>query len=274
MAEILELPNDEYHRRQEVSASMLKSMAKSWRWFEAEYITRSMPRKETTAMALGTAIHAAVLEPEEFLRNYVVTPPEASDRRTKAHKEWRASIEGDPQILSSGEYDTIRQSWYAVRSHPIVSRLLESTDRRIVDPEQSIIFDDLTGVPCRIRPDLVVPPFIVDIKTTQDAMPGAFAKQAANLHYDLQAAHYTEGMYHVDDSVEWQFLFVAVETSPPFRCRVIDIEENDRMAAVTHRLDLLSEYSLRRQSDDWADEGERNVCTISMPRWHRREAIV
>ena len=270
MADIVELTNGEYHRRTEVSASMLKSMAKSWRWFESEYVTHTMPRKETTAMALGTAIHAAVLEPEEFERNYVVTPPEASDRRTKAHKEWRASIEGDPRVLSQGKYDTIREAMEAVRSHPIVRRLLESQDRRI---EQSIIFDDLTGVPCRIRPDMVVPPFIVDIKTTQDAMPGAFAKQAANLHYDLQAAHYTEGMHHVDDSVNWQFLFVAVETSPPFRCRVIDLEENDRMAAVEHRQHLLREYSLRRQSNDWADEGEQHVCTISMPRWHRREAI-
>lgn len=271
MVEIVELPNDEYHRRDEVSASMLKSMAKSWRWFEAEYVSRTMPRKETAAMALGTAIHAAVLEPEEFRRGYVVTPSGASDKRTKAYKEWRASIEGDKQILSQGEYGTIRSAMDSVRSHPIVSRLLESKDRQI---EQSIIFDDLTGVPCRIRPDLVVPPFIVDIKTTQDAMPGAFAKQAANLHYDLQAAHYTEGMLHVDFSVDWQFLFVAVETSPPFRCRVIDLEESDRMAADEHRQHLLREYSLRRQSNDWADEGEQHVCTISMPRWHRREAIV
>ena len=96
---LLSIPNEEYHARPGVSASMLKSMASGWRSFEAEYITKTAPRKESAAMALGTAVHAALLEPEAFADEYAVIPEECSDRRTKAYKEWAAN-NGDRKTLS------------------------------------------------------------------------------------------------------------------------------------------------------------------------------
>ena len=58
-----DLPNEEYHRCDGVSNSMLSDMARSPAHFQA---ARRRQREETPAMAIGTAIHCAVLEPERF----------------------------------------------------------------------------------------------------------------------------------------------------------------------------------------------------------------
>ena len=50
------------------------------------------PQKETPALVIGSAVHCAVLEPEEFGKRYAVGP--RVDRRTKAGKEeWEAFLQ-------------------------------------------------------------------------------------------------------------------------------------------------------------------------------------
>jgi len=233
---LLSIPNEEYHARPGVSASMLKSMASGWRNFQAEYITRTAPRKESAAMALGTAVHAALLEPELFADEYAVIPEECSDRRTTAYKQWAAK-NGDRKTLSPSEAATIEQIKSAAWSDEIAEMLLrgaagstEGVYEWTEGPRETL---------CRMRFDKFAEPFIIDVKTTDDARPEAFAATVAKYRYDLQAAHYLTGLEGLTRQ-DLRFVFIAVETSSPYRCRCYELSESDLAAAHTQRRSLLS----------------------------------
>jgi PDDEXK-like uncharacterized protein DUF3799 len=76
-----DVPFDHYFAWNNVSKHQLDSLARSPAHYRAAL---EQPRKRTAAMVFGTAVHAAVLEPEEFARCYATDP--GIDRRTKAGK--------------------------------------------------------------------------------------------------------------------------------------------------------------------------------------------
>jgi exodeoxyribonuclease VIII len=264
---LLDLTNEDYHNRPGVSASMLKSMARGWRTFEAEYITKTAPRKESAAMALGTAVHTALLEPERFATEYVVCPEECSDRRTKAYKEWAASVDG-AAVLTTDDAATIDAIRESVRRDDFASKLL-AADGYV---EKSMEWND-QGVLCRMRFDKIAGPFCIDIKTCQDATPEAFAKTIASYRYDLQAAHYLSGL--TNNGIGWgmRFVFIAVETASPYRVRCYEMCDDDFDKANDDRVSLLQEYRRRSKSGDWSEPGEGVLTKVFLPNWFAKREV-
>jgi hypothetical protein len=166
---LLTMSNEDYRKRPGVSASMLKSMARGWRTFEAEHITKTAPRKESAAMALGTAVHTALLEPERFEAEYVVCPAACSDRRTKAYKEWSATVD-DREVITADDAATIEAIRKSVEADVVAKQLLDPTDGVV---EKCCEWTEC-DVFCRMRFDKKVGPFCVDIKTCQDVTEEAF----------------------------------------------------------------------------------------------------
>jgi hypothetical protein len=260
---LLEITNEEYHARPGVSASMLKSMARGWRTFEAEYITKTALRKESAAMALGTAVHAALLEPDRFASEYVVCPPECSDRRTKAYKEWSASV-GDALVLSADDAEIISAISESVARDEFASQLLKAegyVEGSFEWAEQDVL--------CRMRFDKIAGLFCVDIKTCQDATVEAFAKTIASYRYDLQASHYLAGIPYVAA----RFVFIAIETSSPFRVRCYEMCGDDLYSASIERRSLLAEYKRRSQVDDWSEVGEGVLTKVYLPNWFAKREV-
>ena len=255
--------NEAYHARKGVSASMLKSMAKGWRTFEAEYITKTAPRKESASMALGTAVHTALLEPDRFVADYVVCPQGCSDRRTKAYKEWAAENDGKI-VLTADDAIAIDAMWHSAMRDEFAAILLNA-DGHI---EKSLEWTD-QGVPCRARFDKIAGSLIIDIKTCQDATPEAFAKTMATYRYDLQAAHYLAGI----PSVATTFVFVAIETASPFRVRCYEMCGDDLFSADMERVGLLMEYQRRLASGDWSQPGESVLTKIFLPNWFAKREV-
>jgi exodeoxyribonuclease VIII len=260
---LLDLTNEDYHARPGVSASMLKSMARGWRTFEAEYITKTAPRKESAAMALGTAVHTALLEPDRFAAEYVVCPEECSDRRTKAYKEWAASVDG-ASVLTADDakaIDAIRES---VRRDDFASKLL-AADGHV---EKSLEWTE-NDVLCRMRFDKIAGLFLIDIKTCQDATPEAFARTIASYRYDLQAAHYLAGIPYVAA----RFAFIAIETASPYRVRCYEMCEDDLFSAEMERVALLIEYQRRLNNGDWSEPGEGVLTKVFLPNWFAKREV-
>lgn len=258
-------PNEAYHARSEVSASQLKSMNRGWRWFEAEHITKAIPRKESPSMRMGTAIHCSVLERDKFSEVYAVCPPECSDRRTKAHKEWASTV-GNREVLTAAENDTIQACASAVDEHPVARRIL--TARGI--NERSFTFtDEGSGVPCRVRFDRLAGLAVCDLKTIDRLDDSSFAKAVVDYRYDLQAAHYLEGLRTITGEL-YTFVFIVVETQSPFRCRTYQFLSGDLQAADDRRAYLLDQYAKRIESGDWSDPNENELQTIELPSWFKR----
>jgi hypothetical protein len=255
--------NEAYHARDGVSASMLKSMAKGWRTFEAEYITKTAPRKESASMALGTAVHTALLEPDRFDADYAICPPECSDRRTKAYREWAAENDGKI-VLSADEAKTIHAICKSAMRDKFAAILL-GADGYV---EKSLEWTD-QGLPCRARFDKVAGSFIIDIKTCQDATPEAFARTIASYRYDLQAAHYLAGIPYIAA----RFVFVAIETASPFRVRCYEMCGDDLFSAEMERVTLLLEYQRRLAEGDWSEPGEGVLTKIFLPNWFAKREV-
>jgi hypothetical protein len=83
------------------------------------------------------------------------------------------------------------------------------------------------STPCKFKPDALnlEKGLIVDIKTTRDASLSGFNYQARSLKYNIQAAFYIMGVEALYGR-SFDFLFVAVESAPPFGVGVYSINSD------------------------------------------------
>ena len=201
----LDMSNADYHSLPEsVSCSGLKHLLRSPAHYQT-YLNSPFDDKPN----IGTALHCAVLEPEVFEKTYAFY---SGDRRGKA---FGAFVEENPGkiVLSEKEWITVQRMLKAIMTfdeYPLWEALRAS--RR----EMSVFWtDEETGVQCRVRFDAICSPFaILDLKTTTDARPDQFIKQAVRLDYDLQAAMYTEAARRFTGEL-MEFNFIAVEEDEP-----------------------------------------------------------
>ena len=200
------MPNDAYHSHPEgISSTGLKSVLRSPAHFKFQ-----AAHTPSRAMELGTAIHAALLEPDRFAADYVLLR-EVKDRRASEYKE-AVKTHGTEVVLTAGESDNVIGMQEAVLSNPLMrSRLTGEGWREL----SLFVRDPATDVLIRVRYDLLLTDgTIVDVKKTQDARPDAFSRAVDNYSYDLSAALYA-------DAFEWatgeeaQFEFAAVEEAMP-----------------------------------------------------------
>jgi len=201
----MDVPSEEYHELPDsVSCSGLKQLLRSPAHFQA-YLDKADDSKPN----IGTALHCAVLEPERFEDDYTVFQ---GRRGTKAFDAFVAENPGKV-ILNEQEWIKVQGMTRAIMTHKEYPlwRALQMARR-----EMSVFWtDEETGVQCRVRFDALAAPFAnFDLKTTTDARPEQFIKQAVRLDYDLQAAMYTEGARHFTGEV-LPFIFVAIEEDTP-----------------------------------------------------------
>lgn len=259
--------NADYHDKKDVSASMLKSMNKSWRIFEAEYLTGQRTRKPSAAMELGTAIHAAALEPERFDVEFVTDP--GVNRNTKIYKDWKSSVHKSMTIVRKEDMEIVVRCRDALHRHPIVGPYLQADGKCEVSHYWTCGVSD---VPCKFRPDKIVPSasMVLDIKTISD-----IDEMESSIHkfgYHIQSAHYIRGAEEKYGGNDWDLMFAFVETSPPYRCRAAVLDHEALGIGFDTRGRLLDEYVHRLNNDDWSDPDENELVTASLPGWFLRKA--
>jgi hypothetical protein len=206
------MPNEVYHSHHEgISSTGLKTMLRSSAHFKYK-----PARSPSRAMMIGTAIHAALLEPEYFKNSYIVLTSKVKDRKAAEYKQ-AVKDHGEELVLMSGESDKVIGMQEAVLSNPLMASRLTGKGWR----ELSLFVRDFdTGVLVRVRFDLLLESgIIVDLKKTQDARQEAFSKSINTYEYDLSAALYA-------DAFEWAtgeqvpFEFAAVEEEMPHGCKL------------------------------------------------------
>lgn len=258
-----DIPNDVYHAdRSCVSASGLKQILRSPAHFQA-YL-QGAGRKETTAMFMGTAVHARLLEPELYAVEYVVAP--VSDKRTKEYKEFELA-NSNKKIITPDQMTIIEGIGSSVSSHVSAATLL-----RAGLPEHTIIWqDEETGIWLKIRPDCLCIDFDIgiclDVKKTVDASAAAFAKACVNYDYDLQAAIYLEGLRQVFKR-DFDFVFLACEQEVPYGCALYGAPSDMLERGVRRFRQALRLLKVCRESDEWPSYQPRgDYAILDWPRW-------
>lgn len=225
----------DYHNMTDrISKSGLDKIARSPAHFKT-------PQKETDAMRIGRIVHEYILE---GVQNYVTSPFDYF--RTKEAREWRDSQ--TLPIITAEEVERIHAMHAAVSRHPAAAELLRSGIA-----EQTILFEEpTTGAACRCRPDWMTSDgVIVDLKTTDDASPAAFARSVRKYRYDVQAAFYLDGVEYATGIRPEHFYFIAVEKSAPFGVAVYELSEGMIEDARLTYLEDLKTWQTCMERDDW-----------------------
>lgn len=170
---------------------------------------------ETGAMRAGSATHAAIFEPSVFKSDYVVYP------KVRRSKEWDAFREDHAHqtILTTAQRDAAVAMAASVRRHPAAAPLLHRGKR-----EELVEWTDArTGRACKARVDWLGD-CLIDLKTTADPEPHAFARTAVKLDYPLQMAFYSDGVAAVTGKTR-PVKIIAVQSKPPHDLVVYDIPD-------------------------------------------------
>jgi hypothetical protein len=236
------------------------------------------PREETPAMMIGTAIHAAVLEPDKFAADYVVLPDDRPRRPTsiqlnakKPSDETLAAIDwwdrfteaNTGRVVITGEdYAACQAIAAQVRTHPAARALF-----RDGKAEQSAFWiDPETKVLCKARPDWMMPGAILDVKSTENASLSAFQRSVVSWRYHVQAAWYLDGLAQATGERVEAFIFCCFEKKPPYAAAfyyadadMIELGRREYRQALRVYADCLS-------ADKWP--GYTNeILPISLPVW-------
>jgi hypothetical protein len=253
------VPFEEYLRWEGVSQSALKRMEHSPAHVRHYLDT---PHEPTPAMVLGNAIHTAVLEPDKFDMRYAVAPK--VDRRTKVGKEtWAAFCEenADKVVLSADDAKACKAiagrlrdkgcgaaPWLLAQGHSEVS--FQWTHER-------------TGLLCKGRADRIFRgpkgPVLVDLKSCQNADPGAFSYASAKYGYGPQAAFYLDGLTAATGELHQFFQVIAVEKEAPYFCRVFSLSDETLAESREKYEGWLTQYAECEASGVWPDGSERVV---------------
>lgn len=266
-----QLSNAAYHRRPEVSNSMLSDFIDSPELYYGRYVAQTIPRKKKTAvMQFGDLVHESVLLGIDT--QAVEVPASALDkggkRNGKGFKEFASKHHGKALLLKE-EYERLRNAVDAVWSHPRASEILSMTDAAV---EQSIFWtDEETGLRLRCRPDCrrLSLPLLADLKTTGDASREAVAKSMHKFGYSRQRPFYGAGVKALT-RIDHDFVFVFVESDEPHRVRCYELDPRPDRALTKGYEDFRS--GLERlaecyRTDRWTEPGWDQVLTLDLPNW-------
>lgn len=202
-------------------------------------------REPTRDMVWGTAFHLAVLEPAKFETGVAMNP---HDGRTKAGKEFVAEHAGKI-VVSTGDYNDIVRARDTLLRNPTIRALVGHG----LTEATGIWNDPDTGLLCRCRPDHYVPDLamMVDLKTTTNAGPDAFARTAEQFAYDVQASMYSEGWAIAGGGEVENFIFVAVEREQPYAHAIYELNEPERARGRAIMRKALARYAECKAAGEW-----------------------
>ena len=263
------MPSAEYHAAPGWSSSAIR--AGPTLAHAHEQLTH--PRVDTNALRFGRALHCAILEPLAFLERVGIAPD--VDRRTKDGKAAWAAFEA---AAAGRDHLTVDEKADAdgmvksVHAHRIAGPMVRREDGRA---EVSVFWTDKdAGEKCRARIDWLVPGVVVDIKTTTDAGPEAFAREAWGYGYFRQLAWYIDGITDATGQPHTGAI-VAVEKSAPYVAAVYMVPDDAMdIARAENRLALRRLVKATRENV-WP--GYENLTDLYPPEWaikrHERTAI-
>lgn len=263
--------NEEYHNDvTRIGKSGLDLIAKSPAHYWARYLDPArLPDEPTAAMRLGTAVHHAILEPDEFSRRYKVLPElnlRATADKMKFQELQQNAIANNWTLVSAEDYALCKSIRDSVRRHPAAIKLLASGSA-----EQTFYATDpITRAKTKIRPDWLSDlDLIVDVKTTEDASPTGFAKSVFNFRYHVQAPFYLDNYNYATGHQMRGFIFIAVEKKPPYAVAVYHVPTEMLELGRRTYLENLQTYVECLASDNWPAYGD-NVQTLQLPAWATR----
>lgn len=268
------MSSEEYHAHPALGSSGIETFRDSRRKFYAQYVAKTAPPKAATpAMQLGTLVHLKLFEPEKFhARVAEPFPALAPDGKKWLRREgsdhakwWQEEIDKRAGLIACDEetLDKIDAIVNAIRGNERAAKLLDQDGQC----EYAIFWTDPnTGIQCKCLVDWYAP-IALDLKTTCDPSPAAYARSLVGLGYVRKLAHYKEGIEQLRGE-STNFVHIAAETCDPYRVASYRIDDKDREGfslGVTQRRRLLYAMAECYETGDWRDPFEKHVMDLQIP---------
>ena len=216
------LPAHEYHAdRDALSCSLLKPLLISPAHFQAGLVAAS---RSSRAMDFGTLVHLLFLQPRAAAQDLAVYPGVAD--RSSAFADFEAAhcdrLVVDEPTFARGRRVAEKLASTKYKGRPLQRFMEESVT------EATIYFTEpVTRLRMRVRIDSYHPEITFDLKSTRHASMRAFARDAVDMDYDLQAYMYSLArcMYEGRTTAP-PFVFIAAESSAPHSVSTLEAGEN------------------------------------------------
>lgn len=179
------LTNEIYRGVRGWSKSDLDMIAKSPSVYEWGRSVKAVP---SDSVELGTMLHCAILEPDEFPKLYAHQQAGLPD-----------GVAGVKPVL----WKKLQDMQTSVMANPTAARLLDGSTNEVS------IFSSMDGTRVKCRPDAISKcgHMLVDLKKTADL--SKFRKSVIDFRYHVQAAYYSD-IYEIETGVKPRFIFIAV----------------------------------------------------------------
>ncbi|MFG3398699.1 PD-(D/E)XK nuclease-like domain-containing protein [Pseudomonas sp. NPDC077408] len=258
-----DLSNEAYHKGPGISKSQLDLIHKSpalYQWSKAA----PEDEEKKSALNVGDAVHAILLEPHRFSEEYAIGPADAP-RNTKAGKEkweeFEAGLSGQT-ILTADEGRKVHLIRESVMAHPHARWLVEAEG----DAEASIYWKERsTGLLARCRPDKTIPSlgWVTDVKTTADM--DKFARSVYDYRYHVQDPFYCDGYAAHFGEQPAAFVFLVVSTSiecGKYPVRIFTLDQEAKSIGRDTYLEDMATYADCIRTGEWS-----GLETLSLPYW-------
>lgn len=235
---------------------------------------QTAPEETTPARELGQALHAALLEPNEFPARFFRAP--GVDRRSNAGKAaWAEALAANPgkTPMKPDDFFYIERMVEVLWADAAVAALLGGGGGR---NELSAFWDmgvagelvrgkgrldRLTSVGRRST--------LVDVKTTaHEASPNRFAREIQLYAYHSQAAYYLDGLDALAPA-ERSWVWLVVEKEPPFAHALYEPVPSVLEIGRSLYTGWLSRYVACAQANAWPGYPS-GVHPIDLPAWAYR----
>lgn len=264
------MTNAEYRSHPAISRSELFKIGKSPLHFKYE---RENPPLPSNALLFGQAFHKLALEPDDFENEFAIIPN--IDRRTKEGRtlweSWSEENRGKTFITFDDSVNCMEMC-IALKSNRHAAALIEQGQH-----EKPFFWtDELTGEECKCRPDILAEfngvPIIADLKSCASADTESFAKDVVKYGYDLQAYMYSEGV-KANTGKDYQFVFIAVEKTPPYAVNVMQADKYILMRGEALFREYIGTYHDCKESGNWWSYNGHfgNINILSLPAYLRKD---
>jgi exodeoxyribonuclease VIII len=243
-----------------------------------------LPDSDSPSMRFGRAVHARLLEPDEFVTRFpTVTKCQAKTEKggdcrnlgrflddagwwCGTHKPDEAWEPAD--FITEDEADRIERIKASAFAHREIREI-----RRFKGAEVSIVFD-LCGVRCKARLDKLIRDgggFVLDVKTFgKPITEAAWQRQVVDLAYHLKASFYLSAV-KAATGLAADFWHIVCETSPPFDVAAIRLTDFDRQVGTFEVKRLLESYRRCCESGEWPGAYPELVTHVGLPAWKAKE---
>lgn len=249
-----------------VNASLLKPHAVSARhakWKAAE-------DHDTDALSLGRVVHTAILEPERYEVEYIVSPK--VDLRTKDGKQWHAGFcaaAGDKTPIAQDEDRIARSIVAEIEKLPHIAELVsDDASNRELTVVQPDTHHDLD---CKARIDCLLDwrgcPTIVDIKTTsaRNLKPHTLRTEIHKFGYHIQAAWYLDLYGRAAGINADTFVFVFCQTTQDMDVAAYQLDQESIEQGRREARQYLQQIVTCRETGKWPGVQPSEVGIIGLP---------